>query len=75
MTSAELIAQLETRRDTIIGLINTANADGRDLPNNNGGNNVDHIGKIRAWYEELKLIDEQINSLDGAFEVVSEMTA
>lgn len=73
-TAATQIAQLEARRQTIIDLIEDANTDGRDLPNSTDGENVNHIEKIRAWYEELGLIDKLISSLDPAWEVTSEMT-
>jgi hypothetical protein len=72
-TTAQQITQLENRRQTILDLIEDINTDGRDLPNANDPENVNHIEKIRAWYEELDLIDKRIASLEDPWEVTSEM--
>jgi hypothetical protein len=72
-TTAQQITQLENRRQAILDLIEDINTDGRDLPNANDPENVNHIEKIRAWYEELDLIDKRIASLEDPWEVTSEM--
>lgn len=72
---ADQITQLENRRQDILDRIEALSDEDRDLPNSNSGENVNHIEKIRAWYEELKLIDERIASLESPFEITSEMRA
>lgn len=76
MASTEAqITQLENRRQDILDRIEALSDEDRDLPNSNSGENVNHIEKIRAWYEELKLIDERIAALETPFEITSEMSA
>lgn len=76
-TTAEQITALESRRDTIIARINAIESNNQDLPNHDGGLNVNHIEKIRAWYEELGLIEGRllVLSYGGAWDVTSEMSA
>lgn len=66
-TPAELLTQ---RRDAILAeLASMSSTSAGGLPNATGGGdkvNIDHVGYRKSLYEELRMIDEQLRSFEGA---------
>jgi len=72
-SQTEVINDLLTRRDTVLGqLAGLSSTSVGALPNTGGtGDHVDHVGLRRSLYRELAEIDAMLEKIAGPHESIS----